>query len=137
VKASGVVAPQPLQCDGAWLGVCVCTVSQGAHLRAAEGALVALCTPVLLDCRGRREKRWEWQPKLTRSSHVCGCVASKHLSPRYQHAQLHQPVLSRTPALFSRWACAHTVSLGYELINTLIPKALSQVLEGALLRLFI
>ena len=83
MKASGVVAPQPLQCDGAWLGVCVCTVSQGAHLSAAEGPLVALCTPVLLDCRGRREKRWEWQPKLTRSSHVCWCVAFELLSPRY------------------------------------------------------
>ena len=29
------------------LGVCVCTVSQGAQLTAAGGALVALCTPLL------------------------------------------------------------------------------------------
>jgi hypothetical protein len=41
----------------------VCTVSQGAQLTAAGWALVAVCTPVLLDCRGRRKKRWEWQPK--------------------------------------------------------------------------
>ena len=128
------------RCSVTALGwVCVCTVSQGAHLSAAEGPLVALCTPVLLDCRGRREKRREWQPSLTArtESHVYGCVVFKQLCPCYQHAQLHQSVLSRTPALFSRWACAHTVRLGYELINTLIPKALSQVLEVALLRLFI
>ena len=93
-------------------------------------------TSVLLDCRGRRKKRWEWQPSslLTR---VWVCVTCKLLSPRYQHAQLHQPLLSKTPALLSRWACAHTVRLCYELIIYLMPKALNQVLEGALLRLFI
>jgi hypothetical protein len=37
--------------------VCVYTVSQGAQLTATGGALVALCTPVLLDCRGRCENR--------------------------------------------------------------------------------
>jgi hypothetical protein len=101
--------------------------------------LVALCTLVLLDWRGRREKRWEWQPSLTArtESHVYGCVVFKQLCPRYQHAQLHQPLLSKTSALLSRRACAHTVRLCYELNCALIPKALSQVLEVALLRLFI
>ena len=66
--ASGVVAPQPLQWDCVWLGVCVYSTT-GCTAESSRGALVALCTPVLLDCRGRREKRWEWQPKLT--PHTC------------------------------------------------------------------
>ena len=48
------------------------------------------------------------------SSHVCGCVTCKLLSPRYQHAQLHQPLLSRTPTILSRRARAAPGASGEE-----------------------
>ena len=55
----------------------------------------------------------EWQPSslLTR---VWVCVTCKLLSPRYQHAQLHQPLLSRTPTILSRRARAAPGASGEE-----------------------
>jgi hypothetical protein len=69
------------RCGGTVLDwVCVCTVPQGAQVRASGGALVALCTSALLDCRGRRENRWKWQPSslLTRVW-VCGLQATLYI----------------------------------------------------------
>jgi hypothetical protein len=60
------------------LAGCVCTVSQGAQLTAAGCTLVALCTPVLLHCRGRREHRWRGnQARYTWVSSVSGCIAGR------------------------------------------------------------
>jgi hypothetical protein len=95
---------------------------------------VALCTPVLLDCRGRREKRREWQPRLT--PHTCMGVWPPSFSLHVVNTHSSASRCSAEHRL-SRWACAHTVRLCYELSCALMPKALSQVLEGALLRLFI
>ena len=84
--------------------VCVSTVPYDVQLRAT-GCVVAMHTPVccstVVDVA-----RNGGSGSQAHSSHVCGCVTCKLLSPRYQHAQLHQPLLSRTPALFSRRARA-------------------------------
>jgi hypothetical protein len=77
----------PLQC-------CVCVkLPHGAQLRAAA-RVVAMHPPVRCSTVVRNGGSGSQAP----SSHVCGCVTSKLLSPRYQHAHLCPPLLSRTPA---------------------------------------
>ena len=67
-------------CSGVVLGwVCVCKVSKGIQLTAAGCTLVALCTPVMLDCRGRRDNRVERQPTflltpLVSELHCIRCI---------------------------------------------------------------
>jgi hypothetical protein len=65
------------------LAGCVCTVSQGAQLTAAGCTLVALdalalCTPVLLHCRGRREHRWRGNQAPLHVGVVSPCVHRWH-----------------------------------------------------------
>jgi hypothetical protein len=84
-------------CSGTVLGwVCVYSAT---GCTAESSRVNPVHTGLLRGCRTPRETVGEAAQAL--SSHVCGCVISKLLSPRCQHAQLHQqntrPILSMSP----------------------------------------